>query len=502
MEEKNKRIVKNTTLLYIRSFISLLISLYSSRLILQGLGFVDYGIYNAVGGFVSMFWVVSSALSSSATRFLNYEMGRHNQESLNEVFSISLNSFSLLGLFVLIAVESAGWWFLTAKMNIPPERMSAAGWVFHASVFTVVSAFPYTPFISAIIAHEKMGIFALVNIAEVVFKLFIALFLVYGHSATDRLIMYAVLLMFGTLVCRLFSVVYAYLKFPECRFRPVLLSPRLKEMLGFAWWNLFGGLASTFSGQGVNMALNISHGPILNSARGLATTVSNTVSLLTYNFTMSLKPQITQTYAEGDISRTKRLVFSGTKFAAYLMLFIVIPFILEADFILHLWLGEIPEYTTVFVRLSLIYCFLNVFDYLFSQSKLAAGNIRTYQIITGLLTFLNFPLAILLLKSGYSPVWIYITPLVVQVLKILVTLITVKKVLYYPWKNVFQEVYLPVAIVSVVSSFPLLPFYCFLSDGWFRFVIIIFVSVLITGATAWFMGCTSEERTILKELLR
>lgn len=497
-EDKNKRIVRNTGLLYVRSFVCLLLSLYSSRLILHALGVEDFGIYNAVGGLAAMFWMVSSALSSAVGRYLNFEMGRENPEGVNEVFSLSLNIMILLAICAALLAESLGVWFIGSKMTIPPERMEAAELVFHLSVFMMVLGFISIPFDSAIIAHERMEITAWINISEAVLKLGVAILLTSSVRLGDKLVLYAVLMAAITLIVRMCSVLAARFSFPECRFRLIWKARRLGEMFRFAFWNFIASISNTFSGQGVNMALNVYQGPVLNTARGLTGTVSSAISLAIYNFTVSINPQITQSYAVGDIRRCKNLTLTGTRLAAFLILLIIIPLILETDFVLTLWLGSFPAHTVSFVRLSLIAALLYSFITLFSVAKMATGVVRNYQLSIAFLSMLDFALAWVVLAAGLAPEWIYITPLFVVIIKIAVTVWFVKGDLKVSLYEVFRSVYFPVAVVGVISL--ILPFllHHFMPQGWLRFIAVLGTSLVCTGATVYFLGCNRDERMLLQ----
>ena len=497
-EDKNKRIVRNTGVLYFRSFICLLLSLYSSRLILQALGVEDFGIYNAVGGLASMFWMVSSTLSSAVGRFLNFEMGRENHEGLNEVFSLSLNILIILALVAALLAEGLGMWFLNSKMTIPTERMGAAKVIFHLSVLTMVTGFIAIPFNAAIAAHERMGFIAAVNIVETVLKLGVALLLTYAVQSLDKLIVYAVLLAVISFLVASSSAVFGRVSFSECRLRLILKTRRLWEMVRFSFWNFIASITGTFSGQGVNMVLNVYRGPILNTARGLTGTVSSAVSLLVFNFTVSLNPQITQSYAAGDITRCRNLVLTGTRFAAFLMLLMIIPLCIETDFVMTLWLGSFPEHTLSFVRLSLIAAMLYVFINQFSVAKMATGNIWKYQLAISVLSFLDFVLAWVVLSLGMIPEWIYITPLVVVVFKIIISIGSVRKSLVFSMRDVILKLLGPVFLVVVVAlPLPVL-LYLFMPQGWIRFILVLFTSLTCTGLAAFFFGSNRSDREILR----
>ena len=497
-EDKNKRIVRNTGLLYFRSFVCMLLSLYSSRLILQALGVEDFGIYNAVGGLAAMFWMVSSTLSSAVGRFLNFEMGRENPEGLNEVFSLSLNIMIFLAVVAALLAEALGGWFITHKMTIPPERMEVARLIFHFSVLTMVTGFITIPFNAAIIAHERMGVIAAISIVETVLKLGVAILLTVSVHLGDKLKTYAILLACITVLINVCAMIFARTSFRECRFRLILNAKRLWEMLRFSFWNFIASIAGTFSSQGTNMVLNVYHGPSLNTARGLAGTVSSAVSLLVYNFTISVNPQITQSYAAGNITRCRKLVFLGTRFAAFLMLLIVIPLCIETEFVLSVWLGSIPAHTVNFVRLVLLSVFLYVFLYLFSVAKMATGNIRTYQLIISVLSSFDFIFAWVFMHAGFRPEWIYIIPLFDVFAKICVSVLIVRNDLHFALEDVFRQVYFPVTVV-VALSLPLpLSVYFLMPQGWFRFMIVLLTSLACTSLSSFFLGCNSDDRKYLK----
>ena len=476
----------------------MLLSLYSSRLFLQALGVEDFGIYNAVGGLASMFWMVSSTLSSAVGRFLNFEMGRENPEGVSEVFSLSLNIMILLALLAAGLAESIGTWFINHKMTIPPERMDVARLIFHCSVLTMVSGFCSIPFSAAIIAHERMGVVALINIMETVLKLGVAILLTLSIKHGDKLVFYAILLAAIKISANMSEVMFARFSFKECRFRLILRTKRLWEMLQFSFWNFIASITGTFSGQGVNMALNVYHGPLLNTARGLTTTVSNAVSLLVYNFTVSVNPQITQSYAADDKTRCRKLVFLGTRFAAYLMLLIVVPLCLETGFVLSLWLGEVPDYTASFVRLSLVSIFLNVFVYLFSVAKNATGNIRRYQLVISILSLLDFVLAWLFLRLGYRPEWIYVAPIFIALAKTITSILFVKKDLNYSMKDALQGIFIPVALIIAISIVIPGLLHFLMPQGWIRFVLVLGTSISCIAFSAFNLGCNHDEQQQIK----
>ena len=496
-QEKTKKIAINTLFLYFRSLFSLFVSLYSSRLILQALGVEDYGTYNVVGGFVSMFWLVSGSLSSAVTRFLNFEMGRGNPEQLKRVFAMSLNIMLILALVVLLLTETFGLWFLHNKMNIPAGRETAAFWVFQFSVITVMTGFAIVPFNSAIIANEKMGIYAYLGISEAVLRLLIALVLVYGSIQADKLIIYALLWLVATLLMQLAAAIYCQRVFPECQFRRVFDKGLFKEMFSFAGWNFIGSIAGTFSGQGVNVLLNLFYGTIANAARGLAGTVNNAVSLFVNNFTIALNPQITQSYASGNQDYLRSLVFRGTKFSFFILLLFAIPLFLETPFVLQIWLNEVPEHTANFIRLTLLISVVDLHGGIFNMAQKATGDIRTLQIWLSLSTLSIFPLSYLSLKAGLSPEIVYCVSLFISLFNVGVILFISHKKLSFSLRELFLSAYLKMELVALLSlPIPVL-LHSIFPECWWRLIIVTIASVINVTAFVLVIGCTPSERSTL-----
>ena len=492
--ENTRRIAKNTLLLYLRSLFNLFVALYSSRLVLQALGVEDYGIYNAVGGFVSMFWLVTGSLSSAVSRFLTYELGRKNQERIDKVFSLSLNLLLAMALVVLVLAETFGVWFLQNKMIIPEGRESAALWVLRLSVLTVMTGFLIVPYNASIISHERMTIFAYLGIGETVIKLCIALFLVYGHYSLDKLILYALLWTTATLIMQGTAIVYCRKNFKECRFRRFFDKSLFKELFSYAGWSFLGSISGTFSGQGVSVVLNTMFGPIINTARGLASTVGNTISIFVNNFTTAIKPQVTKAYAAGDLDYMKFLVYRGSKFSFYIMFFFALPMCLETVFVMDLWLVEYPEHTINFVRISLFTNLLNLLYLFFTMAQQATGDIKRYQIVISVISFLNFPLAYIFLKVGMSPEIVYVIAAALSVCTIIWTLMTVKKSLNFQFHDILKDVYSKLLLV-VLSATPVpLVLHCILPYGWMRFLIVGTACVICSCASIFWLGCNKGER--------
>lgn len=498
-EANTKRVAKNTLLLYFRMLFGMLVSLYTSRVVLEALGEVDYGVYNVVGGFVAMFSLISSSLSSSTSRFLTFELGKGEKGNLGRIFSTSLTIHAILGLIVLILTETVGIWFLNAKMNIPADRMYAANWVFQASIVTFILGVFSTPFNATIISHERMGIYAFVGVGEVVLKLFAVLFVAFSHSPFDRLIVYALLLAGIQVILQLFYWFFCKRNFDECRIRFSFDRSYWKEMSSFAGWNFIGCTAGLLKDQGVNILINLFFGPTLNAARGISTTVNGIGTSFAGNFMTALNPQITKSYASGDKNYSFYLVEKGSRFSFYILMVITIPIILETDFLLTLWLKNFPEHTVNFVRLVLGLSLVDILSNTLITLQAATGKIRNYQLAVGGMLLLNFPLSYLFLKMGMAPEVTYMVAIGVAVCCLVLRLLFLERMAGLPKVQYFKRVCLNV--IAVMAASVIIPFLLrhSLNEGWMRFLAVGFTSVICSAVSILFVGCSVYERKFLLE---
>ena len=498
---KTRRIAKNTVLLYIRSLISLLISLWTSRLILRGLGVDDYGLYGVVGGFVSMFSIVTGSLSGAISRFINFSMGKGDKEDMKNTFALSLAIMVILSLIVLVLTETFGIWYIHHKMNIPPGREAAAFWCFQFSVLATISGFLVVSFTASIIAHEKMGVFAYIDVGEVVLKFFIALLMTFSLDNVDKLILYAALLLIIALGKQLFSRVYAMRHFEECRIRWYWDTKKFMEMFAYAGWGFVGKTSGTFAGQGVNMVVNVVFGTAVNAARSLSWTVNHAVQLFVNNFTMAINPQVTQSYAAGDHWYTKELLFRGTKFTYYIMWVMVLPLLLETEFVVKLWLGEFPDHTINFIQLALIANTIGVYHAVLVMGIRATGKVMWYQLSYSLIEFAFFGVVYVLLHNGFSPEWSYICSIIFTGIKAPVMWYLCKRYLGLSIWEITRDIVFPTLLVSVLSAIVPYLIHMTMPAGWLRFLVVFFVSIASAGAVSLFVGCTPAERKMLINLV-
>lgn len=498
-QENTKRIAKNTLMLYVRMLFGMLVSLYTSRVVLQALGVEDYGIYNVVGGVVAMFSMISNSLSSSVSRFLTFELGKGNLEGLKRVFSTSLSIHVALVLVIVLLSETLGLWFLNTHMTIPENRLYAANWVFQASVLTFVINLLSVPFSASIVSHERMSAFAYIGILDIMLRLLIVLFIAYSGWNFDRLIIYSLLLV--GVVCIMQAIYWNYCtrNFEECKFGLSFDVNYWKEMSSFAGWNFIGCTAGLLKDQGVNILLNLFIGPIINAARGIANTVNNVLASFSGNFMTALNPQITKSYAAGDYDYMFSLVERGSRFSYYILLLFALPMLFETEFVLTLWLKHYPEHTVNFVRLILIVSMCDILSNTLINLQVATGKIRNYQLVVGGMLLMNFPLSYFCLKMGFSPESTLIVALIVAVCCLFLRLFFLRKMVGLSMKRYLCKVCGNVLLVTLVATIiPALLFFR-MSDGWVRFLIICIISILITITSIYWIGCNANERNFIRE---
>lgn len=492
----NKRIAKNTMLLYVRTMFTMVISLYTSRIILDTLGVDDYGIYNVVGGVVAMFAVISGSLSSSISRYITYELGHGDLQKLKTIFSTSINIQIFLSLLILLLGESVGLWFLNEKMNIPPERLYAANWVLHLSILSFIVNLISVPYNAAIIAHEKMSAFAYVSILEVTLKLIIV-YLLY-ISPWDRLIVYSILLVLVSVVIRIVYGIYCSRNFTETHYAMVHDKQLVKEMTSFAWWGFFGNAAWMFNTQGINILINLFFGVGVNAARGVAVQVESALIKFITDFSTAINPQITKSYASGDMERMVKLVNKGSKFSFFLTLLLSLPLLFEIDYILSLWLVEVPAHTATFIRLAIVATMIQKFGDTGYTACMATGTIRKYAIWITTVGCLTFPLTWLAYELGAPVEATYVIFALVYVFVNLTRLWLMVGMLKFPVMNYIKEVYGKSVIVTILSC--ILPFcvYTYFPVSVGRLILSCAVCALSTVVSIYIAGLTNGERIEIK----
>lgn len=482
-------------MLYFRMFLMMLISFYTSRVVLRTLGVDDFGINNAVGGLVSMFSILSASLSGAISRFLTFELGKEDSSRLRSIFSTSVNIQIAMAVVVIVAAEIAGGWFLHARMNIPGGRMDAAEWVLHCSILTFAVNLVSIPYNACIIAHERMSAYAWISIAEALLKLaIVGLLLV---SSYDKLKSYAVLLLCVAVIVRIMYGLYCRRHFAECRYEMRLDRGLLKEMSGFAGWNFFGNSAYILNTQGVNMLINVYFGVAVNAARGVAVQIEGAVNQFVTGFMTALNPQITKTYASGDSEAVARLVCRGSKFSFFIMLMLVVPLEFEAETVLRIWLGNVPEGAAIFLRLVLVASLANVIGNPLYTAVLATGRIRRYQLMVTSYAVLVFSLTWIAYSAGFPAYVTYVIYAVIYFTMNAIRLYELGRLTGFPVRDFVSGVLLRISAVSAVAVLLPMCLYLTMEPGWVRLVLICVLGVLWTGFSCFVIGLDRPERDFI-----
>ena len=496
--ENNKRIVRNTAALYVRMLLMMAISLYTSRVVLQTLGVVDYGIYNVVGGVVTMIAFLNGALSTATQRYLNYEMGKGNSDGLSKVFSMSFWCFCMIALAAVIVAETVGLWFVINKLNIPAERADVALWVYHISVLTFVVELLVVPYKASIIAHEKMSVYAYISIAEVSLKLILIYLLVVIDA--DKLRLYASMMFIATLLICYIDKLYCSRHFAECNVRLVWDRMLFKGLFSFSGWMLVGTITYILSTQGVNMLINIFFGAAVNAARGIALQVSNAINSFVTNFMMAVRPQIVKSYANGEHEYMYKLVFSSSKLSFYLLLIFTTPVFFYAEPVLGLWLDTVPEYTVLFTRLVLISTLVTTFYTPIGYASQASGKIRDYQLTIAAGFLLIFVCTYFLYKLGYGVEWTFYIAILIDIIGLLVRLVLLKKVIDFPLWPYLKTVGVPIVVIFTLVYFLSFAYKCFfVPSSFFSVVLGVGWCGIIAAALSLLFGLDHSEKRLIKK---
>ena len=495
----NKRIAKNTIMLYFRMLLTLVVGLYTARVVLNTLGASDYGLYSVVGGIITLFTFVNGTLATGTQRFLTFSLGQGDFKKLISIFSTASYLHLFLAIIILVLSEIVGLWLLYYKMQIPEGRIDAAFWVFQFSVWASMVAIIQVPFMSSIIAHEKMGIYAWVSIYDAIMKLLIVYLLQIVNA--DKLVLYAFLLLLVHISTSLIYIFYCTFNYKECRLFRNFDKSTFKEIASFSGWNIFGVSAVTLQGQGVNLLLNMFFGTIVNAARGIAFQVNGIIIQFVNNFQTAVNPQIVKLYASGQKDKMINLVIENSKIASYLLLLIAIPLFIEIEFVLTIWLGDYPEYTPVFLRIIIVQSLVQTISRPVVMAVHAVGKMKEVNLTSGLALLLILPVTYILLKLGVDPVTVFIVNVIPWFFETFFELYYENKFIGFPIWGFYKRVYgivFPLAIM--MFSFPYIAHIFLPYSGWIRFLIVCIISLLSSGFIIFYLGISVQMReTVIKK---
>jgi O-antigen/teichoic acid export membrane protein len=494
------RIAKNTVMLYGRFLITLIISLFTSRVILQTLGFNDFGLYNVVAGFVTLLAFLNGYISQGTVRFITYHLGLNDQKRLNEVFAASLALHVVLALLIFIFGETFGVWYVENKLNIEPGRESIALFVFHLSLITGCFSILQTPFSACITAHEDMNIYAYISIFDVVMKLMIVYLLMVVN--TDKLQLYSVFYFIVHLMTSSFYLIFCLRKYSECGFRLRADFKLYKEMFNYIGWNAIGALAFTLNGQGITVLLNLFFGTIINAARGVAGSLSNIVSQFVFNFQTAMRPQIIKSYANGDVEETERLVIYCAKYSSYLCMLFGIPLFIESDTVLHLWLGDVPPFASVFCKLTIIQIMLQGVDFPVGYGIHAVGKMKLPNITSSLVYLTILPISYIAMKLGANPTNAYLVSICAYPGALFFDVWILYRYIGFNYRLYYRTVILKTFIFIIICSIiPMLAHY-YLPPGLTRLIVVTLLSVGVSIPVIYFKGMEPSVRSVVQRKFR
>ena len=495
----NKRIAKNTLFLYIRMAFTLVVSLYTSRIVLKYLGVSDFGVFEIVNGITISFSFLIASMTLATQRYLNFTLGQNDLQKISKVFSTAFNIHLIISIVLFILSETIGLYFLNHYLNIPDGRAYAANIIYQFAVGNMLLSIITIPYNCLIIAHERMSFIAGISIFNSILRLIIVYLLVIVNS--DKLIAYAILAFIVTIIVQSSYVFYCWHNFKEhCKYRFERNIPLFKEMLSFSGWCTFGGVTSICKSQGINFILNIFYGVTLNAAIGIANRVADAINQFVASFQTAANPQIIKQYAAGEIDSLSKLINRVSKFSYCLILLLILPVFLNTDFILHLWLVEVPPYTAIFIQLLLIFILLDSLAGPQWMSILASGKIKRYYVIETIITFWIIPLSIVLLHIGYDAT-------IVLASKIAVNVIVLVWRVFYMAKNVgisafyyFKNAIIPIFFITPIAIAPPLAAKFFLTYGWEDFIISSVIAIGSVTLTTWFLGFDQNEKQSARDI--
>lgn len=500
IQSDNKRLTKNTIMLYFRMIITMVVSFYTSRVVLNALGVVDYGIYNVVGGIVGTLSVLNGAMAGTTQRWITIALGKSNTEYLKEVFGVGLTSQMIIALIIVILTETIGLWYLYNYAVIPAERLNASFWVFQISTITLLLNIINVPFLGSIIAHEKMGAFSFFSITDVLMKLLICFTI--DNAVIDKLILYSSLLMVAYIINFICMQVYCKKKFIEARFNFRWNKNMYKEMWSLTFWTMFGHISLVGYTQGITLLINMFFGPSLNAAYSIAVQGSNIINQFSSSFQTAINPQITKTYAIGDLNTMHKLMYRSAKFSYFLMLFIAIPLFYEASFLLSLWLKNTPEYSVLFMRYMIFISMLVSIRNPLVTAAIANGNLKRYQIVVNGTLLLVCPITYVCYKINQPVESANIILLILMFLAVIESSYMLRNMISFNFKDFFLLVLIPLLKVTVtvlsITGFV----YLIVDEGWTRLILITLISSISILLAIYLLGLSYiEKKFIITSLL-
>jgi len=497
----NKRIVKNSLFLYIRMLFLTILTLFTSRVVLEQLGVEDYGIYNIVGGIVTMLGFFNSSMSVATQRYMSYDIGRNDFKKLNKTFNSSLLIYIFIGLLIVLLLETVGLWYVNNRLVFPEEKAFSVNVVYQFSILTFLVNLTQLPYNALILAREKMHIYTYVSFLDMILKLAILYLLFLGEN---KLILYSGLVFVVTVIVQVVYHIYCHKHFEETKINFVKDKKYLKELLSFSGWNLFGNIAAVARNQGINIVLNIFFGVLVNAAYGIAIQVQNAVGSFVANFQKAMNPQIIKSYANGQNKEALKLMSAGSKYSFFLMILFAVPLLMHTEYVLNLWLTKVPEHSVVFVRLAIVFALVESVSGPLMIMVQATGKVKWYQIIIGGLIFLNLPISYVLMKWNRTPEIFYYVMISIGLLSLIIRLFFLKNMIGLKISEFILKTILPMTMVGLFIIFLVYIFGNKLTviNNWKVFIVNVVIEILVCIFTILILGLNGNEKKMLLNVIR
>lgn len=496
----NQRIVKNTMMLYIRMFLIMGVSFYTSRVILKALGVEDFGIYNVVGGVVSMLGLIKGVMSGATSRYLNFALGKEDIELARKSFNVSLIIYIVLSAAFVLLAETVGLWFLNTQLVIPEDRIVAANWIYQFTIISSVNQMIAVPFNAAVIAREEMSVFAYISVLEVVLRLLIVYLLFI--SRVDKLIAYGFLYMLTNLLITEIYRLYCRKHYPESHFNFYKDKSLYIEILSYSSWNLMGQIAKLIKGQGLNILLNMFFNPAVNASRALSYQINNGINQFVQNFYIAVGPQVTKYYARNEMENMFNLVCRSAKMALFLFVLFALPVSIEAPMLIQLWLGQQPENVVEFVRIILLISMLDSIQIPLKTSAQATGKIAKYEMTISVITILNIPISFALLKFGYPAITVFVVSLCLSTVSFIARLILLQGMISFPIIRYLNYVVVRSVMVILLSAIIPLLLHNKLADSTINSFLVILVALVCEGLVMYFLGLNRQEKEFVNGIVK
>ena len=498
--QNNKRIAKNTLMLYFRQILILLVGLYTVRIVLDELGVEDYGIYNVVAGVVTLLSFLSGTMASATQRFFSFALGRNDKLQLKKIFSVNFIIYISIAIIALILLESVGLWFVNEKLDIPPKRFEAAIFIFHFAVFTFIASILTSPFMAMIIAHEDMQIYSYVSIIEAILKLGVVFLLM--HIEADKLELYGLLLFIVSLINALIFISISLRKYEECQFKKFYWDKGLvQEILDFTGWTLFGQVSTVVRNQAITILVNQFFNPVVVASRAIALSISGHIGVFANNFNTSLYPPIIKSYSSNSKNDMFSLIFNGSKLTFFLMWIIALPLLMELEMILNIWLKNVPNEAVLFTQLNIVESLIFSLSLPLATAARAPGKMKTYELTLGLIQLSIFFVTWIILKMGYPAYSVFVVAIVVNIIMFFVRLIIVSNLIELSKKSFIVKVVLPVIGVMILSTIPTYLLQKSLPIGFVFSLIVIVSSVVFNAVTIFYIGLDKNWRRKIRDFI-